>query len=102
MAGRCWTELNRPLRAVPLLEEALSRYPDEYARDKALYLTWLARAYMTAGEVEQAAVVTGRALDLAADVVSVRPRQRLNPLLAALRPHWSIPEVQAVMVKAAA
>ncbi|MGW6274675.1 helix-turn-helix domain-containing protein [Streptomyces sp. NPDC055060] len=43
MAGRCWAELRRPLRAVPDLEAALSHYDDSHARDKALYSSWLAR-----------------------------------------------------------
>ncbi|MEU6768105.1 hypothetical protein ABZ916_37085 [Streptomyces sp. NPDC046853] len=33
MAGRCWAELRRPLRAVPALEAALSHYDDSHARD---------------------------------------------------------------------
>jgi hypothetical protein len=33
MVGRCWTELRRPLRAVPTLEAVLARYEDTHARD---------------------------------------------------------------------
>ncbi|EGX55319.1 XRE family transcriptional regulator [Streptomyces zinciresistens K42] len=75
---RCWTELRRPLRAVPVLEAALARYDDAHARDKSLYLSWLADSYLTAGEVEQAATVTGHAVALASEVASVRPRERLG------------------------
>lgn len=81
MTGRCWAELRRPLRAVPVLEAALARYEDSHARDKALYSSWLAQAYLTAGEVEPAAAVVSRALALADGVASVRPRQRLEPVL---------------------
>jgi hypothetical protein len=35
MTGRCWSELHRPLRAVPVLERALGSYSDAHARDKA-------------------------------------------------------------------
>ncbi|MFJ8585522.1 XRE family transcriptional regulator [Streptomyces sp. NPDC093595] len=101
MTGRCWTELARPLRAVPTLTDGLSRYPDEYARDKALYLSWLAEAFLTAGEVEQAAVTTDRALDLATGVASVRPMQRLVPVLESLRPHGQLPVVRAVLERVA-
>ncbi|MFE7158931.1 hypothetical protein [Streptomyces sp. NPDC057636] len=59
MKGRCWTELRRPLRAVPVLEAVLARFDDAQARDKSLYLSWLAESYLAAGGVEQAAVVTG-------------------------------------------
>ncbi|WP_405885544.1 XRE family transcriptional regulator [Streptomyces sp. NBC_01136] len=102
MSGRCWTELRRPLRAVPALESALDRYDDTHARDKSLYLSWLADSYLSAGEVEQAAATTGRALDLAAGVASVRPRQRLSPVLRRLSDHRALPAVAEVLEKARA
>jgi len=102
MSGRCWTELRRPLRAVPVLESALARYDDSHARDKALYLSWLADSYLTAGEVEQAARVTGRALDLSSGVASVRPRERLEPVLARLGEHQALPAVADVLEQARA
>ncbi|MEU0845743.1 XRE family transcriptional regulator [Streptomyces sp. NPDC005962] len=100
MAGRCWTELRRPLRAVPVLEDFLSRYDDTHARDKSLYLSWLADSYLAAGEVEEAASATGRALELSAGVASVRPRQRLAPIVQQLRPHRELPAVAEVLEKA--
>ncbi len=100
MSGRCWTELRRPLRAVPVLEAALAEYDDSHARDKALYLSWLADSYLTAGEVEQAAAVTGRALDLSYGVASVRPRERLAPVLRRLVEHQALPVVAAVLEQA--
>ncbi|GGJ56402.1 helix-turn-helix domain-containing protein [Streptomyces brasiliensis] len=100
MTGRCWTELRRPLRAVPILTKALDAYSDHNARDKALYLSWLADAYLSAGEVEEAATVTGRALDLATGIASVRPRQRLTPVLDQLRQHQDVTAVRDVLQKA--
>ncbi|MEU1265558.1 helix-turn-helix transcriptional regulator [Streptomyces cellulosae] len=100
MTGRCWTELRRPLRAVPVLTRALDRYDDAHARDKSLYLTWLADAYLTAGEVEAAATVTNRALDLSIGVASVRPRQRLAPVLTQLGQHRNVPAVRGVLERA--
>ncbi|WP_331735049.1 helix-turn-helix domain-containing protein (plasmid) [Streptomyces sp. NBC_01166] len=97
MTGRCWTELRRPLRAVPILTHALDQFADAHARDKALYLSWLADAYLTAGEIEQAAKTTGRALQLASSIASVRPRQRLAPLLDRLRPYADTTEVRALL-----
>jgi tetratricopeptide (TPR) repeat protein len=102
MTGRCWAELRRPLRAVPVLESALSGFDDSHARDKALYLSWLASAYLAAGEVEEAATATGRALDLSSGVASVRPRQRLAPVLAELAQHRNLVAVRGVLEKAAA
>ncbi|MFB8402240.1 helix-turn-helix domain-containing protein [Streptomyces sp. NPDC055912] len=97
MTGRCWTELERPLRSVPVLSSALSRFPDEHARDKALYLSWLAEAYLTAGEVEQAAVTASRALELATGVASIRPRQRIGVVLDRLRPYGEVTEVREAL-----
>ncbi|MCX4862367.1 helix-turn-helix domain-containing protein [Streptomyces canus] len=94
MAGRCWTELRRPLRAVPVLTAALARYDDIHARDKALYLSWLADALLSAGEVEEAARVTGNALDLAVGVASVRPRKRLAPVINQLGQYRQLPAVR--------
>lgn len=93
MAGRCWTELKRPLRAVPTLEAVLARYEDTHGRDKALYLTWLAHAYLDAGEVEQAVATTLRAIELSAGIASVRPSARIGKVAQRLKPHRSLPGV---------
>jgi transcriptional regulator with XRE-family HTH domain/tetratricopeptide (TPR) repeat protein len=100
MTGRCWTELKRPLRAVPVLEAVLGEFTDSYARDKALYSTWLAKSYLDAGEIEQAAATADRILDLCAGVASVRPRQQLVGVLTQLNEHRDQPEVAAVLEKA--
>lgn len=102
MTGRCWAELGRPLRAVPLLESVLAHFDDTHARDKALYLTWLVRAYLDAGEVEQATAVTGRALELSVGVTSVRPRLRIDALLRRLEPHRTLSPVAELLDRAAA
>jgi tetratricopeptide (TPR) repeat protein len=97
MTGRCWTELRRPLRAVPVLEQVLAGFDDKHARDKALYLCWLADAYLCAGEIEQAADVAHRVIDLSAGVASVRPRQRLAPVLRGLAVHRTVPAVREAL-----
>ncbi|MFF3444611.1 hypothetical protein [Streptosporangium sp. NPDC002721] len=48
MTGRCWVALNRPVKAVAVLEDALSEYEDTHARDKSLHTTWLSEAYLDA------------------------------------------------------
>ncbi|MFF0723665.1 twin-arginine translocation signal domain-containing protein [Streptomyces sp. NPDC004134] len=101
MKGRCWTELHRPLRAVPELEAALADFDDAQARDKALYLSWLAHAYLDAGEVEQSAQVIGRAIDLSEGIGSVRPRQRIQTFLTRLHPHRSLEPVAEVLRRGA-
>lgn len=104
MRGRYWAELRRPLRAVPVLDGALARYDDSHARDKALYSSWLAQAYLAAGEAEQAAEVTSRALTLADGVASVRPRKRLQPVLTGLSAakYRTLPAVAIVLEQARA
>ncbi|MFG3406498.1 helix-turn-helix domain-containing protein [Streptomyces sp. NPDC048142] len=102
MTGRCWTELRRPLRAVPALTRALGQYSDDNARDKSLYLSWLAQAYLTADEVEVAAQHVHRAAALARGVASQRPAQRLVPLINHLRPHAGLPAVRELLESTAA
>ncbi|CAM5690457.1 XRE family transcriptional regulator OS=Streptomyces antimycoticus OX=68175 GN=SSPO_048990 PE=4 SV=1 [Streptomyces antimycoticus] len=50
MESRVYTELHRPLRAVPLLREVLSEYDATRTREMALYLSWLAVALADANE----------------------------------------------------
>lgn len=102
MAGRCWTELRRPLRAVPLLVRGLTGFADAHARDKALYLTWLAEAYATAGEVEEAAAAALRAAELADGVASARPRQRIEHVVERLvLDHGEVPVVTELVDRTA-
>jgi hypothetical protein len=97
MAGRCWTELRRPLRAVPVLESVLVDFDDAHGRDKALYLTWLASAYLQAHEVEQAAATLVRAHDLAAGVASVRPTARITKIARTLARYRHVPEASTAL-----
>ncbi|WP_240434823.1 hypothetical protein [Streptomyces sp. YIM 130001] len=89
------------MRAVPVLEAVLDGFEDSHARDKSLYMSWLAESYLAAGEVEHAATVTGRALELCSGVSSVRPRQRLDNVLDLLAAHKAVPEVRDVLEQAA-
>ncbi|MFI5839669.1 helix-turn-helix domain-containing protein [Catenuloplanes sp. NPDC051500] len=77
MRGRCWSVLRRPVRAISALEGTLSAMPDTEARDKALYMSWLADAYVDAGEPEHAETLASQALGLADGVASTRPWLRL-------------------------
>jgi tetratricopeptide (TPR) repeat protein len=102
MTGRCWTELRRPLRAVPVLEAVLADFDDTHARDKALYLTWLGSSYLQAREIERAATTLARAHELAAGVGSVRPAARISSLARQLRRHRGVPEVAEVLERISA
>ncbi|AYF77149.1 XRE family transcriptional regulator [Nocardia yunnanensis] len=78
MAGRVWSVLHRPDRAIPPLQRALADYPDNWARDKALYLTWLADAYLDAGDHMSAVTAAEQAFTLSESVSSVRPLARVR------------------------
>ncbi|TDD39980.1 hypothetical protein E1287_02045 [Actinomadura sp. KC06] len=100
MTGRCWTVLQRPDRAIPALTRALDRYDDAHARDKSLYLTWLAEAHIDADEIPRAARTLGDAIGLGGDVASSRPRKRVSEVVERLRPHASVPAVTEVIDQA--
>ncbi|GLY88609.1 helix-turn-helix domain-containing protein [Actinoallomurus iriomotensis] len=87
MDARVYTELQRPLRAVPLLTKILSRYDAAHTRELALYLSWLAVALTDANEPEEAAKTASRMLDLAEDFPSERTADRGRVVLAKLEPY---------------
>ncbi|GAA4439276.1 helix-turn-helix domain-containing protein [Phytohabitans houttuyneae] len=100
MTGRCWTVLRRPMRAITVLEQVLAAYDDTHARDKALYLSWLADAYLDVHEVEQACDTAGRAIELSAGIGSIRPGQRIDGFLGRLEPYGSLPCVVDLRARA--
>jgi hypothetical protein len=57
MAGRCFAELRRPLKAEPLLSSVLGRYDATFARERSLYLTWLADTVNSARARDRVGVV---------------------------------------------
>lgn len=82
--GRVWAVLHEPSKAIPALQRALSTYPDHWARDKALYSSYLADAHLDARDLEQASVITEDALRLASGVASPRPLARIREVVARL------------------
>ncbi|MEE1939663.1 helix-turn-helix transcriptional regulator [Streptomyces sp. TRM 70361] len=101
MEARVYTELHRPLRAVPLLREVLTRYDATHARELALYLSWLAVALADANEPEEAAATAERVLTLSADVASERTAERSRVVLARLSEYRDVPEVRDLLGRAA-
>ncbi|MFJ8754705.1 helix-turn-helix transcriptional regulator [Streptomyces sp. NPDC102441] len=97
MESRVYTELRRPLRAVPLLRDVLGRYDATHTRELALYLSWLAVAYADANEPEEAAATAERVISLSADVASERTAERVRVILARLAEYADVPEVRAVL-----
>ncbi|HEX2316972.1 MAG TPA: hypothetical protein VHJ17_24715 [Thermomonospora sp.] len=97
MEARVYTELRRPLRAVPLLADVLSRYDSAHTRELALYLSWLAIALADANEPEEAAATAERMLALAAKVPSDRTARRSRAVLARLGAYRDVPAVGALL-----
>ncbi|NBE50627.1 hypothetical protein [Streptomyces boluensis] len=97
MDARVFTELHRPLRAVPLLTEVLSRYDATHAREVALYRSWLAIALADANEHEQAAEEARHVITLSAEVASDRAAERSRVVLRRLRDFPEVPEVRSLL-----
>ncbi|MEV4562855.1 transcriptional regulator [Nonomuraea sp. NPDC049419] len=100
MEARAYTELRRPLRAVPLLTDVLDRYDATHARELALYLSWLVVALADANEPEEAARAAWRMFDLSKDVASDRTARRHRVVLDRLTPYRDVPQVREVMNRA--
>ena len=85
MAGRCLTELKQPARAEPLLRSATSGYDNALIRENSLYLSWLAEDYILLNEIDIAAEVAMRVLELGSRANSARTDERLRHLTMLLR-----------------
>ncbi|MFF4547463.1 helix-turn-helix transcriptional regulator [Streptomyces sp. NPDC001406] len=99
MESRVYTELRRPLRAVPLLREVLSGYDATHTREMALYLSWLAVALADGGEPEEAAAVAERVISLGSDTPSERVAERVRVILGRLQEYAEVPEVAALLAE---
>lgn len=91
MAGRCLTELRRPEPAIALLAPVVDAYDETHARELALYLSWLAEAYLHAGHVEEAAAHAARAVHVCVGVSSARTLARLQVVRSLLAPYRADP-----------
>lgn len=99
MESRVYTELKRPLRAVPLLQSVLSGYDATHTRELALYLSWLAVALADANEPEESAAVAERVITLASDIPSERTAERVRVILGRLQEYAEVPEVAALLAE---
>ncbi|MEW2294557.1 helix-turn-helix transcriptional regulator [Streptomyces sp. NPDC006743] len=97
MDARVFTELRRPLRAVPLLQDVLGRYDATHAREVALYRSWLAVALADANEPEQAAEEARRVIDTSGDLPSERTAERARTVLRRLKEYKDVPEAREVL-----
>lgn len=84
MTGRTLVALGRPLRAVPLLRAGAR---SGRLRERAVYGSWLARAYAELGEVEQAVEAGGAALVAAVGSGSARAAAEVTGVARLLGTH---------------
>ncbi|MGW4019927.1 helix-turn-helix transcriptional regulator [Streptomyces sp. NPDC005009] len=99
MESRVYTELRRPLRAVPLLREVLSGYDATHTREMALYLSWLAVALADANEPEESAAIAERVISLASEIPSERTAERVRVILRRFQEFSDVPEVAALLAE---
>jgi len=90
MAGRCYTELKQPGRGEPLLRNAIDNYNDALVRENALYLSWLAEDYILQGEIDHAAELATRVLELTRHTNSARTDDRLRYLATLLKRYETV------------
>jgi hypothetical protein len=70
---------------------------DRAVRENSLYLSWLAEDYIILGEIDVAAAVTSRVLELAASANSARTDSRLRYLINMLRRYEDVTSVADVI-----
>ncbi|MER8058983.1 MULTISPECIES: hypothetical protein [unclassified Streptomyces] len=97
MDARVFTELRRPLRAVPLLQDVLARHDATHAREVALYRSWPAVALAGANEPEQAADEARRVIDTSGDLSSERTAARARTVLHRSKEYEDVPEAREVL-----
>ncbi|WP_326613310.1 helix-turn-helix domain-containing protein [Streptomyces scopuliridis] len=97
MESRVYTELHKPLRAVPILQKVLSRYDVTRTRELALYSSWLAIAYADANEPEESAATAARVISMSGDIASERITDRIQTVVERLQEFAEVPEVREVL-----
>lgn len=102
MAGRCWSELSRPDKALPVWDAVTAPYDETHAREVALYLLWTAGSHVDAGDVEQAVQTADRAVTLAGVTASPRTDAHVSSLVARLKPYSDLPAVRDLAARTAA
>jgi transcriptional regulator with XRE-family HTH domain len=85
LAARCATRLGNAGAAVPLIHAALAQYSSENVRELALYWSFLAEAYLRAGQLAEASDALQAAAGYATGTSSARVGRRVAALRQALR-----------------
>ncbi|WBB48428.1 helix-turn-helix transcriptional regulator [Verrucosispora sp. WMMA2044] len=92
--GEGWLRLNQPWRAVDSFTAAVNEWPDRYRRERGVYLSRIAHAYLAASQPDQAATVAAEALSVATTTGSARVRRNVTTLARHLEPFSRQPDVR--------
>ncbi|GAB2965980.1 hypothetical protein GCM10027280_63200 [Micromonospora polyrhachis] len=95
--GEGWLRLNEPGNAVTCFTAAVEEWPESYRRERGMYLSRTAHAYLAAIEPDQAAVAASEALALAMATGSARIRNNLVALCGKLGPFRAEPSVRGLL-----
>ncbi|MEU7982250.1 helix-turn-helix transcriptional regulator [Micromonospora sp. NPDC049081] len=100
--GEGWLRLNQPHRAITSFTTAVNHWPDRYRRERGMYLSRTAHAYLAAAEPEQAATTADEALTLATTTGSARVRRDILALTRQLKPFSQHQQVRELLDRVAA
>ncbi|WBB93444.1 hypothetical protein [Verrucosispora sp. WMMC514] len=92
--GEGWLRLDQPWRAVDSFTAAVNEWPDRYRRERGVYLSRTAHAYLAASQPAQAATVAAEALSVATTTGSARVRRNVTTLARHLEPFSRQPDVR--------
>jgi hypothetical protein len=95
--GEGWLRLNRPRPALQSFDSALANWPSPYHRDRGLYLCSAARAKLSAGQPEEAAMLSLEGLTLARTTRSNRIEKAVRNLSRQLADFAHIPAVNELV-----
>ncbi|MFF4221936.1 hypothetical protein ACFYZH_03605 [Streptomyces abikoensis] len=91
--ANCWIDLGQPQRAVELFQDQLAALPPMYRNDRGVYLARLARAHVTAGDLEQGAEAATKALAIVTHTGSGRTFAELSTVARAIEGQKTVPAV---------
>ncbi|MFE4356061.1 XRE family transcriptional regulator [Kitasatospora sp. NPDC056800] len=86
-SGQCLLDLGRPDEARARIAEGMALLPRARDKTRGVFLTYQARGYLEAKEVEQAVSVTGESLDLATRIGAPRCVALVRELAPAFEPY---------------
>ncbi|MEO3753624.1 hypothetical protein [Streptomyces sp. B6B3] len=95
-AGACFSDLDQPKDAEPLLAQALDTQDRSYVRDRTIYLIRAARTHLQAGHLDAACDLAGQAATLAHRSYSPRSTTSVTDFRASLTPWNDSPHVTAL------